>query len=285
MAIPESNGRIEKFAEEKKGHVVVVPFPAQGHINPMMHLSHYLAAHGVLVTFVNTQFNHDRILQSRRAAQPNPEFVDKGNIRLVGVPDSLGHDEYVVNFDVPKLAQALIDLEPLLVKLVEELQPPATCIIADVFVISSPAVARRFGIPHVTFWTQSAACYASYVFFTQNHASLKEYLEKLRREGKEDERVISCVPSCPTMSYKELPTYLQPCDPSDFIFSYIITNFQTAQHNTFVLMNTFEELEVESFTFIHTPNMLCIGPLLPSQFILNDTTSNFENVMTVGTSF
>lgn len=294
MAIPESNGhdepRLESVSEEKKrwkGHVVVVPYPAQGHINPLMHLCNHLAAHDVLVTFANSQFNHDRILQSRCASPPaeaQNDFIDKGNIRLVGIPDGLGYDEYVANFDVPKQVQSLIDIEPLLVKLVEELQPPVTCIIGDVFVISTPAVARRFGIPHVTFWTQSAASYAAHVFITQNHASLKEPWEKLRREGTEDERLISCVPSCPALTYNELPTFLRACDPSDFIFSYLISNFQMAPHNTFILMNSFEELEEESFTFINTPNMLSIGPLLPSHFILPHDTPEPRN-MRLGTSF
>ncbi|XLT27717.1 hypothetical protein HN873_059009 [Arachis hypogaea] len=33
----------------KLKHVPVIPFPAQGHVNPLMHLSHKLAQHGCKV--------------------------------------------------------------------------------------------------------------------------------------------------------------------------------------------------------------------------------------------
>eukprot|EP00250_Pteridium_aquilinum_P016589 c23180_g1_i1 orf=213-1835(-) len=285
----EFQKRPSEEEKKKRPHVLVMPYPALGHINPMMHLSRQLAANGVIITFVNTQFNHDRIMEAQvnrsRVQTSESESDDKkvpGDIRMVGIPDGLGHEDYVVNMDVPKISQAIIDIEPLFVKLVEELQPPVTCIIADVFVISTPAVARRFGIPHITFWTQSAANYSAHVYFTQNHAFLKEYLGKLR--GEEDQRrVITCIPGCPALSYKEVPTFLQACDPSDFCFSYVMESFQTTQDNSYVLMNTIEELEADTFTYIQTPNMLCIGPVLPSEFVNDNESSSIE--MTPSTSF
>jgi UDP:flavonoid glycosyltransferase YjiC (YdhE family) len=38
---------------------MVVPFPAQGHVMPLMELAHRLVEHGIEVDFVNTEFNHD----------------------------------------------------------------------------------------------------------------------------------------------------------------------------------------------------------------------------------
>ncbi|KAL5556091.1 hypothetical protein UlMin_038327 [Ulmus minor] len=53
-----------------KPHAVCVPFPAQGHVNPMMQLAKLLHAKGFHVTFVNTEFNHKRLIRSR-----GPEFL------------------------------------------------------------------------------------------------------------------------------------------------------------------------------------------------------------------
>uniref|UniRef100_A0A453LUN3 Glycosyltransferase N-terminal domain-containing protein n=3 Tax=Aegilops tauschii subsp. strangulata TaxID=200361 RepID=A0A453LUN3_AEGTS len=36
-------------------HVMVLPFPAQGHVTPLMELSHRLVDHGLRVTFVCTE--------------------------------------------------------------------------------------------------------------------------------------------------------------------------------------------------------------------------------------
>lgn len=50
-------------------HVLAVPYPAQGHIVPLMHLCRKLASEeGVMVTFVNTMHNHARMLQAEIAA-------------------------------------------------------------------------------------------------------------------------------------------------------------------------------------------------------------------------
>ena len=43
----------------KKPHALVIPFPVQGHIGPMMHLSIKLATEaGFVITFVNTHHHH-----------------------------------------------------------------------------------------------------------------------------------------------------------------------------------------------------------------------------------
>lgn len=65
-----------------KPHAVAIPFPAQGHIGPMMHLCTKLAAHGFSITFVNTQHSQARLQHLQ------PQFVEQGlDIRLVEVKD------------------------------------------------------------------------------------------------------------------------------------------------------------------------------------------------------
>ncbi|RDX89719.1 UDP-glycosyltransferase 83A1, partial [Mucuna pruriens] len=44
--------------------VLVLPFPGQGHVNPMMTFSEKLVEHGCKVIFVNSEFNHKRVLSS-----------------------------------------------------------------------------------------------------------------------------------------------------------------------------------------------------------------------------
>jgi hypothetical protein len=67
---------------------MVLPFPAQGHVMPLMELSHRLVDHGLEVDFVNTDFNHDRVLKAMAAekgAVPN-------GIHMVSFPDGMGPD-------------------------------------------------------------------------------------------------------------------------------------------------------------------------------------------------
>ncbi|RZC64487.1 hypothetical protein C5167_008183 [Papaver somniferum] len=48
-----------------KPHVVCAPFPTQGQINPMLKLAKLLHHKGFYVTFVNTEHNHQSLLNSR----------------------------------------------------------------------------------------------------------------------------------------------------------------------------------------------------------------------------
>ncbi|XXG76712.1 hypothetical protein AAC387_Pa08g1009 [Persea americana] len=47
--------------EEKKPHVVCIPFPLQGHINPMLQLAKLLHSRGFFITFVHTDYTHKRL--------------------------------------------------------------------------------------------------------------------------------------------------------------------------------------------------------------------------------
>lgn len=45
-------------------HVVLLPYPLQGHIKPMMSLAELLGSANFQVTFVNTDHNHDLLLRN-----------------------------------------------------------------------------------------------------------------------------------------------------------------------------------------------------------------------------
>ncbi|GMP33332.1 hypothetical protein CsSME_00006702 [Camellia sinensis var. sinensis] len=71
----------------KQAHVVVVPYPAQGHVVPLLKLSHKIADYGIKVTVVNTEFIHAKIM----SAMPDHKDEElKNRVRLVSIPDGLG---------------------------------------------------------------------------------------------------------------------------------------------------------------------------------------------------
>ncbi|GLT93791.1 hypothetical protein SLE2022_115650 [Rubroshorea leprosula] len=71
--------------ELEKPHAVCIPYPAQGHINPMLKLAKLLHHRGFHITFVNTELNHKRLLKSRGSDSLNglPLF------RFDTIPDGL----------------------------------------------------------------------------------------------------------------------------------------------------------------------------------------------------
>ena len=54
-----------KTLKADKPHAVCIPFPVQSHIKAMLKFSKLLHHKGFYITFVNTEFNHQRFLKIR----------------------------------------------------------------------------------------------------------------------------------------------------------------------------------------------------------------------------
>ncbi|GLJ59746.1 hypothetical protein SUGI_1521750 [Cryptomeria japonica] len=67
-------------------HALLIPFPAQGHINPMMQLAWKLVSDGFFITFLNTDVNHQRIIKANK----DKDMQNNGDkIRMISVPGGL----------------------------------------------------------------------------------------------------------------------------------------------------------------------------------------------------
>ncbi|KAK4436998.1 UDP-glycosyltransferase 83A1 [Sesamum alatum] len=81
-------------AKGKRPHVLAVPFPAQGHVGPLMKLCRLIANHGIKVTFVNTQHIHNRILAaSLMLSDQDTDDKEEDNMVLTSIPDGLAPDD------------------------------------------------------------------------------------------------------------------------------------------------------------------------------------------------
>ncbi|KAK2965014.1 hypothetical protein RJ639_029428, partial [Escallonia herrerae] len=82
----EQKGSTEYRNEQNraKPHAVMVPNPAQGHVFPMLKVAKLLYTSGFHVTFVNTQYNHRRLLRSGGATA-----LDLSSFRFAAIPDGL----------------------------------------------------------------------------------------------------------------------------------------------------------------------------------------------------
>ena len=156
--------------------VVICPYPAMGHIKPMMQLArqfvlptsqtsssmpsqHYYDK-AVCVKFVCTEFYCERIREMW--LEPELEGID-----VLAIPDGLPHD-----FDrsVPSIeaSEAIANLGPtlasVLCRLRTEHDPSTTWLLTyDGFVPWAHDAAAKLLIPRIFFWTQSAAVLA--IFF------------------------------------------------------------------------------------------------------------------------
>ena len=147
-------------SETKKPHAVLVPYPTQGHVNPFLKIAKILHGRGFHITFVNTEFNHRRLLKSRGPSAVNglPDFC------FETIPDGLPP----CNMDATQSIAALCDstrkhcLVPFC-KLLSKLNdsevsvvPPVTCIISDGIMTFTLKASEQLGLPNVLCWAHSA---------------------------------------------------------------------------------------------------------------------------------
>uniref|UniRef100_A0A0D9X1M4 Glycosyltransferase N-terminal domain-containing protein n=1 Tax=Leersia perrieri TaxID=77586 RepID=A0A0D9X1M4_9ORYZ len=164
-------------APTKKPHVLLLPYPAQGHVNPFLKLAKALHARSFHITFVNTEYNHARLLRSR-----GPRAVSgAAGFEFATIPDGLPPPSLDATQDICALCEATRRTGPGHVgDLIERIAraaadgegdgdgvPPVSCVVADGAMGFPVHVAKEMGIPAYLFFTPSACGLLAYLNFDQ----------------------------------------------------------------------------------------------------------------------
>ncbi|XP_027332574.1 7-deoxyloganetin glucosyltransferase-like [Abrus precatorius] len=259
----------------KKPHAVCIPYPAQGHINPMMKLAKLLHFKGFHITFVNTEYNHKRLLKAR-----GPNSV-KGlpSFRFETIPDGLPEPDIDATQHVPSLSESTSrTCLPHFTNLLSKLNhsscsvPPVSCIISDGIMSFTLDAAQEFAIPVVFFWTTSACgfmCYLQYQRLLQ--AGLTPLKDSSYVSNGYLETTIDWVPGIKEIRLRDLPTFIRTTDANDIMLNFALRECKRIQKATAIVLNTFDALEhdvLEAFSSMFPP-VYSIGPL---NLLLNDVT-------------
>jgi UDP-glucose:(indol-3-yl)acetate beta-D-glucosyltransferase len=219
-------------------HVLVVPFPGQGHMNPMVQFAKRLASKGVATTLVTTRF-----IQRTADVDAHPAMVE-------AISD--GHDEGgfasaagVAEYLEKQAAAASASLA----SLVEARASSAdafTCVVYDSYEDWVLPVARRMGLPAVPFSTQSCAVSAVYYHFSQGRLAVPPGAAADGSDGGAGAAALSeAFLGLPEMERSELPSFVFDHGPYPTIAMQAIKQFAHAGKDDWVLFNSFEELETE----------------------------------------
>ncbi|XVF64793.1 hypothetical protein PTKIN_Ptkin09bG0195400 [Pterospermum kingtungense] len=248
-------------------HAVCIPYPAQGHINPMLKLAKILHHKGFHITFVNTEFNHKRLLKSRGPDALNglPSF------RFEAIPDGLPPTDVDATQDIPSLCEStrkncLPHFKQLLHKLNDPSSnvPPVSCIVSDGAMTFTLDAAQEFGLPEVLFWTTSACGFLSYVHYRQlmekGYTPLKDesYLTNGYLDG-----VIDWIPAMKGVRLRDLPTFIRTTDPNFVMLDFILVETERARKASAIILNTFDDLEHEVLDALTSmlPPVYSVGPV------------------------
>ncbi|TKY56523.1 UDP-glycosyltransferase 87A1 [Spatholobus suberectus] len=233
-------------------HVVAVPFPGRGHINPMMNLCKILVSkrpNDILITFVITEEWLGFI-----GADPKPDAI-----RLAAIPNVVPSERHkATNF--PAFYEAVMtNMEAPFERLLDRLEPPPTATIGCVELRWPIALANRKSIPVAAFWTMSASFYSMLhhldVFARHRHLTV----DKDTLDGQAEN-----IPGISSAHLADLRTVLHENDQR--VLQLALECISKVPKANYLLLTTVQEIEpetIESLKAIFPFPVYPIGPAIP----------------------
>ncbi|KAF5198149.1 Udp-glycosyltransferase 85a8 [Thalictrum thalictroides] len=258
--------------EAKKPHAVCIPFPAQGHINPMIKLAKLLHHKGFHITFVNTEYNHKRLINSR-----GPDSV-KGlpDFQFKTIPDGLPPSDANATQDIPSLCDStsktcLVPFRELITNLNNTANlPSVSCIVSDGSMSFTVKVAQELGIPEALFWTPSACGFMAYLQFPHLVQScVIPFKDESYLTDEYLETVVHFADEIKDIRLRDLPSFIRTTDNNDIMINFFLVEIERTFKASAVILNTFDEFEIEVLNEMKSklPPIYTIGPL---HLIVND---------------
>ncbi|CAK8530268.1 unnamed protein product [Lathyrus sativus] len=263
-----------------KPHALLIPFPIQGHINPFLKLAKILHNKGFYITFLNTEFNHKRLLKSTASH----DFLNGlSDFKFETIPDGLPSTNNIDSTqNIPDLCQStskncLVPLCELISKLND---PPVTCLISDGIMAFSIQASQQFGLPNVLFWAHSAC---GFMGFKECRNLMEKGLTPLQdasylTNGHLD-TIIDWIPGMKNITFRDLPGIYRTTQPNDSLLNFVAEQIESASKASAIILPTFDALESNVLNELSTmfPKLYTIGPL---ELLLDKITANnsFESI-------
>ncbi|KAL5990782.1 hypothetical protein ACLOJK_011686 [Asimina triloba] len=229
--------------------VLLVPYPTQGHINPMLQFGKRLVSKGIKVTLVNTAFiNHSTQFDTGAIGVASiSDGYDKG-----GFAEAESAEEYLERFETTGSA-TLSQL------IFQKLGGKVSCVIYDSFLPWALQVAKQAGVLGVAFFTQ--LCIVDAIYYHVYHGNLAVPLPAQTASLR--------LPGLPPLEAADLPSFLSAWGTFPAYRALLTNQFRDVEKADGVLLNTFHELEPQAIEWMAgmLPACRAIGPTVPSAYL------------------
>ncbi|WRX22311.1 UDP-glucuronosyl/UDP-glucosyltransferase - like 10 [Theobroma cacao] len=221
---------MERQSRLGETHVLLLPFPIQGHINPMLQFSKRLASKSLRVTLITTS----------KSMQPSASSVNFESIEFEEGERTNSVDDYLELYEklIPKRLAKFIENQTCS-------QHPAKVLVYDSCMPWALAVAKNFGVQGASFFTQSWAVNAIFYHLKQGTFRVPP-----------EEPVVS-LPSMPELRLSDLPSFV--CDNSGSypgLCKLVKNQFSNFEEANWVFCNTYDELEDETLVSERLTNLI-----------------------------
>ncbi|OMO68457.1 UDP-glucuronosyl/UDP-glucosyltransferase [Corchorus capsularis] len=137
-------------------HILMFPLPIQGPVNAMLKLAELFASSGLKVSFLNSEYNHNRLV---RYANIYSRFEKYPGFEFRTIPDGLPEDHPRSGNRFMEMFEAMnLRTKPVLKEMLVEMISDLDCIIGDAFLGFVLDVANELGIPIINCPT-TGSCY------------------------------------------------------------------------------------------------------------------------------
>ncbi|OIW01407.1 hypothetical protein TanjilG_25703 [Lupinus angustifolius] len=241
---------MEKDMKNHVAHCLVIAYPAQGHINPLLQFSKRLVHRGIKITLVSTVSIWNIIGNN----------INLNSIDIDSISDGYDNGGLAEAESIDIYKETFWKVGPqTLYKLLQNLAStnnPVDCVIYDSFLPWALDVAKKLGILGAAFFTQT--CSVQNIYF---HA----YQKLLELPLSQREYVL---PGLPKLGASELPSFLYKYGTFPGYFDIVVNQFSNIDKVDWVLANTFYELEKEVIDWlVKIWPVKTIGPTVPSMFL------------------
>ncbi|KAJ7956523.1 UDP-glycosyltransferase [Quillaja saponaria] len=253
----------------KKPHVLVIPFPAQGHLIPILDLTHKLAAHGGLtITFFTTPKNLP-FLDPLLSAHPSINTLVLPFPSDPSIPEGIENAKDLPN-SMKVMIRALTRLHDPLLHWFKSHPSPPQSIISDMFTGWTCRLASELGIRRILF-SPSGAFGLSTIYF------LWSELPKPQNTDDKNEVVsFTKIPNSPKFPWWQVSplyrSYLSGEPDSDHLKDAFRANLPSWG----IIVNSFTELEKDYLDYLEkdlgNDRVWAVGPLFPGDDYLSGTT-------------
>ncbi|KAL7592930.1 hypothetical protein Lser_V15G35437 [Lactuca serriola] len=225
---------MDEFKRLDGAHILVFPFPAQGHMLPLLDLTHRLAKNGLTITIVVTPKNLPIL---------NPLLSSFSNIQPLvftfpphpSLPEGVENVRDIGNHGNLPIINSLAKLQDPIIHWFNSHSNPPVAIISDFFLGWTHHLANKLRIPRIGFFS-SGAFLTSTLDYVCNHMSLI-------RSRSQELITFHDLPNSPTFPWEHLPSIARFYKESDPEWELVLDGLIVNASSWGCVVNTFDALE------------------------------------------